>query len=106
MAGQETLPTSDFIVKVGNGQHITSQDHCKEVVIQFPNLLLTQDFYLFPLEGSKVVLGLAWLDTFGDVIANFKESRLVLRRGCLGDFMGDLELCYGGLALRSALWYL
>ena len=81
LVGLETLSTSEFVVKVGNGQQVTSHGHCKGVEIRFPNLLVAQDFYLFPLEGSEVVLGLAWLDTLGDVIANLKESRLVLRTG-------------------------
>ena len=89
---------------MGNGQQVMSHGHCKEVEIRFPNLLVAQDFYLFPLEGSEVVLGLAWLDTLGDVIANFKESKLVLRTGdAWVTLWGDPNLCYGGLALRSAL---
>ena len=67
-------------------------------------LAVVQDFYLFPLEGSEVVLGLAWLGTLGDVIANFRESRLVIYydKGWVV-LKGDLALCYGGLALCSAV---
>ena len=50
------------------------------------------------------MLGLAWLDMLGDVIANFRESRLVVRTevGWV-TLWGDPTLCYGGVALRSAL---
>ena len=81
MAGLKILQTSDFVVKVGNGQQVNSQGRCEEVAVQFPSLLVTQDFYLFPLEGLELVLGLAWLDTLGDVIANFRESKLMLGKG-------------------------
>ena len=96
--------TSNFVVKVGNGNAVTSQGICKGVSVEFPEMGVVQDFYLFPLEGSEVVLGLVWLDTLGNVIANFRESRLITH----GDkgwvvLKGDLELCYGGLALRSAV---
>ena len=47
-------PTSDFVVKVGNGHEVTSQGICKGVSLQFPELTVVQDCYLFPLEGSKV----------------------------------------------------
>ena len=44
------------------------------------------------------------MDTLGDVIANFKESRLVVRiDGAWVTLWGDPDLCYGGVALRSAL---
>ena len=58
LAGLETLTTSDFVVKVGNGQQVTSHGDYKGEEMHFPNLLVAEDFYLFPLEGSKVVLGL------------------------------------------------
>ena len=70
------LQTSEFCVTVGNGQQIRSHGICKSVEIQFPELKVQQNCFLFPLEGAEVVLGLAWLDTLGDVRANFKESRL------------------------------
>lgn len=77
--GLVVCPTSDFMVKVGNGQQVASKGKCLGVSIQIPELV-TQDFYVFPVEGSKLVLGLAWLDTFGDVLANFRKSRLIIRQ--------------------------
>ena len=68
-------PTSNFVVKMGE---VTSQGICKCVSMEFQELIVAQDFYLFPLEGSEVVLGLAWLDTLGDVIASFMEFQLII----------------------------
>ena len=103
-AGLEISHTADFVVTVGNGEQVMSSGKCTGVQVQFPNLMVSQDFYVFPLEGSEVVLGLAWLDTLGDVVANFKESRLVISDSHEGIVLqGDPELCYGEVALRSAL---
>lgn len=94
----------NFVVKLGNGEEITSQGRCQGVTIKFPDLTVVQNCYLFLLEGSEVVLGLAWLDTFGDMIANFRVSRLIIGvDGRWVTLLGDPTLCYGGLALCSAM---
>ena len=46
--------------------------------IQFPDCTIVQNFHLFPLKGSEVVLELEWLDKLGDVWANFKDSQLIV----------------------------
>ena len=53
LAGLKTLPDSEFVVKVGNGQQVTSQGRCKGVTIEFPSLLVTQDFYFVSIEGFR-----------------------------------------------------
>ena len=46
------------------------------------------------------MLGLEWLDILGDVIANFRESRLiVISQSTRVVLQGDLDLCYGEVAL-------
>ena len=50
------------------------------------------------------MLGLAWLDTLGDVRANFKESRLQFKEeGKRVTVRGDLDLCVGGFSYRSII---
>ena len=78
------IPTSDFVVKVGNGQQVTSLGFCKGIEVQFPNLLVTQDCYLFPLEGSEMVLGLAWLDTLGISLPTSRNPSLYSEQGIHG----------------------
>ena len=95
--GLPVLHTSEFSVKVGNGQQVRSMGVCKAVRIQFPELVVEQNLFLFPVEGAEVVLGLAWLDTLGDVRANFKECKLQFRlNGVKVALRGDSDLCYGG----------
>ena len=73
------MHTSEFNVKVGNGQQVQSLGVCKDVHIQFPELVVEQNLFLFLVEGAEAVLGLAWLDTLGDIRANFKECKLQFR---------------------------
>ena len=47
------------------------------------------------------MLGLEWLDIFGNVWANFRDSRLTfLHEGALVTLKGEPKLCYGRMALR------
>ena len=72
--------------------------------MKFPNLFIHHNFYLFPSDGSEVVLGLEWLDTLEDVVANFRESRLIIEpHNAPRVLQGDPELCYGGVALQPAM---
>ena len=51
-----------------------------------------------------MVLGLEWLDTLEDVVANFRESRLIIEpHNAPRVLQGDPELCYGGVALQSTM---
>ena len=55
--------------------------------------MVTQDFSVVPLEGFELVLGLAWLDTHGDVLANFRKSKLIIcQKGQWSTLLGDPKL--------------
>ena len=56
VAGLDVCSIADFVVTVSNGEQVTSSGRCTAVQVQFPKLLVSQDFYVFPLEGSKVGL--------------------------------------------------
>ena len=68
--------TRTFWVKVGSGHKFNSQGTCDEVDVQLLGLVVQQKLFLFPIDGAEVVLGLNWLETLGDVWANFKEAML------------------------------
>lgn len=40
------------------------------VPLQLPSLIVTTNYYIFPLGGVDVILGIAWLEILGDVQAN------------------------------------
>lgn len=68
--------TKSFVVEVGNRQQVKSKGRCKEVELWIDKLNITQDYFLFDLGSVDVVLGLEWLETLGDIQANFKTLML------------------------------
>ena len=86
--------TAAFWVKVGSAHQFKSQGSCEGVSLQLPYLEVNQRLFLFPLDGAEIVLGLDWLETLGDVWANFKEATLkILWKGKKVVLKGDSELC-------------
>lgn len=60
-----------FSVMVGNGSRIHCSGRCPHVPISLQNTLFHIPFYLIPIEGADVVLGMEWLETLGPITANF-----------------------------------
>jgi len=64
-------PNPPFKVMVGNGAFITCQGISPSVQISLQTTLFTIPFYLLPIEGVDVVLGIEWLRTLGPIQADF-----------------------------------
>ncbi|XP_072077891.1 uncharacterized protein [Arachis hypogaea] len=102
--GQRIDNTPKFQVRVANSSNKGGQGRCLGVTLQFKEVAIKEDFFIFPTDEAKFVLGLAWLDKLGDVIANFKKLCLRFRNGdSMVTLQGDQELCYGGMHLQSAV---
>jgi len=56
---------------VGNGAFIQCQGICPLVDISLQTFTFTIPFYLLPIEGANVVLGIEWLHTLGPIQAYF-----------------------------------
>jgi len=56
---------------VSNGAFIQYQGICPSVDISLQTLTFTIPFYLLPIEGRDVMLGIEWLRTLGPIKANF-----------------------------------
>ncbi|XP_072081020.1 uncharacterized protein [Arachis hypogaea] len=96
--------TPKFQVRVADSTNAGGQGRCLGVTLQFKEVAIKEDFFIFPTDEAEFVLGLAWLDKLGDVLANFKKSRLRFRNGDnMVTLQGDPELCYGGMHLQSAV---
>jgi predicted aspartyl protease len=54
-------PIPNFSVMVGNGSHIQCSGLCLDVPISLQNNIFHIPFYLLPIEGADVVLGMEWL---------------------------------------------
>ena len=64
-------PSPPLSVMVGNGAFIQCQGLCPSVDISLQHSTFTIPFYLFPIEGANVVLGIDWLSTLGSIQADF-----------------------------------
>ncbi|XP_035834255.1 uncharacterized protein LOC118482726 [Helianthus annuus] len=67
----ETLPIQPFDVMVGNGEHITCKGYCPEVPIQVQKAPFHVPFFILPVEGADVILGIGWLGMLGRLSADF-----------------------------------
>jgi hypothetical protein len=59
-------------VRVANGARVTSAGRCYSVSLKIQGHLFTADFYVLPLGGCDVVLGVKWLRTLGPVLRDFQ----------------------------------
>ena len=64
-------PILNFSVMVRNGSHIQCDGLCSEVHINLQGHTFGIPFYLFPIAGVDVVLGMEWLQSLGTIIAEF-----------------------------------
>lgn len=66
-----TTPITQFSVMVGNGSHIRCTGIYNDVSITLQNTMFNLPFYLIPIQGADVVLGMEWLRTLGPLQADF-----------------------------------
>ncbi|RWV79547.1 hypothetical protein GW17_00059300 [Ensete ventricosum] len=62
-----------FIVKVANGQILKCNQKCPRVKLILQEQDVVTDFFLLPLDGFDIVLGIDWLSMIGDVLWNFSK---------------------------------
>ena len=60
-------------VMVANGKKIENVGKCHKVKLQMQEYNLEYDFFVVPLGGVDVVLGIQWLQTFGNYSTNHQE---------------------------------
>ena len=73
-------PSLPLSVMVGNGAFIKCQGICPLVDISLQNSTFTIPFYLLPIEGADVVLGVEWLSTLGSIQADFSIPSIQFTR--------------------------
>jgi len=69
-------PTNGFGVAMGNGQVIAGQGKCTGVPLNIQGVDIAEDFYLFALGTTDIVLGYSWLATLGDTRVNWGRHTL------------------------------
>jgi hypothetical protein len=60
-----------IIVKVANGEVITSEGKCSVVAMKIQGNIFSTEFYFLTLGGCDIVLGVQWLRTLGLIIWDF-----------------------------------
>jgi hypothetical protein len=55
-------------VKIANGQEVASPGKSREVEVKMQGYLFRTEFFILPLAGCNVVLGIQWLRTLGPIL--------------------------------------
>jgi hypothetical protein len=58
-------------VRVANGAKVESEGRCHQVSLKIQGQEFSTTFYLIPLGGCDMVLGVDWLQTLGPVLWDF-----------------------------------
>lgn len=61
---------------MGNGDKLHCQGSCRDVLFKLQNREFSTSFFVLPIQGADVVLGVQWLETLGPVLADFKVPRI------------------------------
>lgn len=78
-----------FQVLVGNGEELNCSTICPKVCLQLGSHQFLVDFFVVPLRGAELVLGVQWLKSLGPVLTNyealtmtfFKDGQVVQLKG-------------------------
>ncbi|KAF5477481.1 hypothetical protein F2P56_004118 [Juglans regia] len=86
-------------VKVANGQLVQGLGYCSNAKVKVQGISFYPSFYVLPLGGCDVVLGVDWLETLGTIAWNFHE--LSMKFLYLGKNVELLGLKLEGLTLTK-----
>jgi hypothetical protein len=83
--GIRPLVKDPIRVKIASGAEIPSPGCCKEVELNIQGSSFQTDFFILPLAGCNVVLGIQWLRTLGPIIWDFLQLTM--------EFQHDGDTC-------------
>lgn len=78
------LPKQDipeFAVMVGNGESLKCQAVCPSISLAIQDASFNIPVFVLPVAGADVILGIAWLQTLGPVLADFAIPQLTFNVG-------------------------
>ncbi|KAF5468658.1 hypothetical protein F2P56_012797, partial [Juglans regia] len=98
-----------IVVKVANGQMVQGLGHCSKVKTKIQGIQFNPSYYILPLDGCDVVLGVDWLETLGDIVWSFSElsmkfEHLGKKVELLGLRLDGLTIEKGGKAMRASMY--
>lgn len=88
--------TPDFKVMVGSGEYLHCKGLCKAVHIIIQGITFIVDFFVLPVEGVALVLGVQWLQQLGPVLFDYNKLTL-------GFFLSDDYITLKGHASQQYL---
>ncbi|KAF7833873.1 Retrovirus-related Pol polyprotein from transposon 17.6 [Senna tora] len=96
--------TAAYEVTVGDGHKVKGSGVCKGVKIEVQGTEIEQNFYLFELGGVDMILGIAWLESLGEVRVNWRQLTMKYQEGdALVCLKGDASLAKTEVSYRSML---
>ncbi|GMI81659.1 hypothetical protein HRI_001835200 [Hibiscus trionum] len=78
--GLPVVAAPNFRVLVGNGEKLRNEGCVRDLKVKVQNTELITDFYVLPLEGTEMVLGVAWMATLGPVTMDFSQLTFEFRQ--------------------------
>ena len=76
IASMLNLPITDnkkFDVMVGNGETLRCEEICVAIPIRIQKKVFLADFYILPIQGTDVVLGVQWLQLLGPIMLDYQK---------------------------------
>ena len=58
---------------VGNGDVMRCKGMCTAVPIQIQQKVFLVDFYILPIQGVDMVLGVQWLQLLGSIVIDYQK---------------------------------
>lgn len=116
--GWQVEETTPLHIKLGDGYKAKTQGECKGVVIELEQIQIEIDACLFDLDGIDIVLGMAWLNTIGEMwvdwprqIMRFRydsqwvelmgASSVVNHHSALQSLLSKTRICVEGLCMTA-----
>ena len=66
-------PAGSFQVMIGDGQKLPCSSLCKDVTVDIQGFSFTTSFYVLPIQGVELVLGVQWLQELGPITIDYSE---------------------------------
>ena len=77
-------------ITVANGEIMKTHEMCKGVPVEMQGFRQSIDFFLLPLQGCDIVLGIQWLKSLGPIQWDFNTLSMRFK-------VQDLDVCFRGL---------
>jgi hypothetical protein len=73
LLGLQLVQHKGVEVRVANGQLVPSPGKCQAVNLKLQDFSFSTEFFVLPLAGCQVVLGVKWLRTLGPILWDFEK---------------------------------